>query len=256
MGAYNTETYEISPHFKYSIADNPSLDSLKQLANIDIKSETSEFSKAEYIIGFSHQLFTHNGDNEPSAADPLTILREAKEGQSFRCVEYSTLAMGLLWAYKIPARTIGLKTCDVEIRKYGAGHVVIEFWCKDYNKLVMCDVQAGIIPKHNEIPISAYELSNYLKFHETITFAPIEHSRFKQNSRYGDKKSYEEWIKDYLCFIDTPLDLTFDIKDRRKQQIVMLVPLDKKYPKSFQGLFDMNALYTHSVKDFYPELHI
>lgn len=256
MSNYNTETYEINPHFKYSIADNSSLARLRQLADINIGSGTSEFHNAEAIVGYVHQLFAHDGDNEPSSADPLTILSEAKAGQSFRCVEYSILAVGLLWAHRIPARTIGLKTSDVETRKYGAGHVVIEFWSVDYNKWAMCDVQAGIIPTYDKIPISAYELASYLQSNEDVIFSPIKYSRFKQNARYGDKESYKEWIKEYLCFIDTPLDLTLDNGDRRKQQIVMLVPNDKKYPISFQGLFDMNALYTHSVKDFYPVIQM
>ncbi len=256
MSNYNTETYEIKPQFKYSVAVNSSLSRLKQLADIDIGSETSEFHKAKAIIGYAHQLFTHDGDNEPSSADPLTILREAKAGQSFRCVEYSTLAVGLLWAHEIPARTIGLKTSDVETRQFEAGHVVIEFWSKDYKKWVMCDVQTGIMPTHNEVPLSAYELASYLQAHESIVFMPINRSKLKQDTGFGDNGSYEEWIKEYLCFIDTPLDMTFDNKDRRNQQIVMLVPNDGKYPRSFQGLFDMNALYTHSVKDFYPYQHI
>src|SRR3712207_6273925 len=112
MQKYNTDTSEVDFHFKYPIANDPHLVALKNLADIKLDTNNGELKNAKVIIGYAHNLFTHDGDNVPSAANPLTILKEAQAGKSFRCVEYSILATGLLWAYGIPARTIGLKTRD------------------------------------------------------------------------------------------------------------------------------------------------
>ncbi len=254
MEKYNTETIETDFQFQYPIKDDPILIDLKRVAGVQVDSAKSELQNIKDIIGYAHRLFTHNGDSTPSLNDPLTILKEAKAGQSFRCVEYSTLATGLLWANGIPARTVGLKTSDVETREYGAGHVVIEFWSSEFEKWVMCDVQAGIIPQYEDNLLSAYELNQKLGQNDSITYVPVTGSRFSADKPYDDRPNYSDWIREYLYFIDTPVRLTLGNEDKRAQQIAMLVPLGVKPPKMFQGMFEMNAVYTHSVLDFYPKI--
>lgn len=254
MNINNSETKQNFPRFNYPIAHDPMLPVLKKTANIELNESNSEIDNAKIIIGFAHSVFSHNGDNTPSASDPLTILNEAKTGQSFRCVEYSVLAAGLLWANGVPARTIGLKTSDVETRKYGAGHVVIEFWSKQFNKWIMADVQTGLIPGFHHQPLSAFELSKKLKENENVDYIPVPGAKLSANSSYSGKPSYSEWIKEYLYFIDTPIHLTLNDEGRRLQQIAMLVPEGVKPPKKFQGMFEMNAVYTHNASDFYPNL--
>ncbi len=237
--------------FEYPIQGSPILSELKHLSGIELNSEKSELENAKDIIGYAHSLFTHDGDNNPSSADPLTILKEALAGQSFRCVEYSTLATGLLWANGIPARTIGLKTSDVETREYGAGHVVIEFWSDDLNKWVMSDVQAGLIAESENVPLSAYELRQHLDSGKPVNYIPVTGSKFVPNDPFGERPSYSDWIHEYLYFIDTPTSLTLGNEDKSKEQIAMLIPEGTQPPKTFQGMFEMNALYTHKPQDFY-----
>lgn len=238
-------------HFEYPIRNNPLLAELKDVYGHDIDPTKSEFENAKDIIGYAHGLFTHDGDNTPSSADPLTILKEAQAGQSFRCVEYSTLATGLFWANGIPARTIGLKTRDVETREYGAGHVVIEFWSKELNKWVMSDVQVGAIPASENTPLSALELKQKLEQNEQVSYLPVANSKFDANSSFGEKPSYSDWVKEYLYFIDTPVSLTLGDEDKSKQLIAMLVPTEANNPKMFQAMFTMNAIYLNSPSDFY-----
>lgn len=226
---------------------------LKTLAEIKPDHTNSEIENAKAIIGYAHSLFAHNGDNMPSASDPLTILKEAQKGQSFRCVEYSILAAGLLWAHGIPARTIGLKTSDVETREYGAGHVVIEFWSRDLDKWVMSDVQAGLIVEYEDLPLSAYELKQCLDDKKPPNYIAVPHSSFNPDALYDGKPDYSDWIYEYLYYIDTPVSLTLGNEDRRKQRIVMLVPEGSPLPKTFQGMFEINAQYTHSSKNFYAK---
>jgi hypothetical protein len=251
MAQLNPEKNEIDVHFQYPIEHDPLLTELRRLASIKLDANASELENAKNIIGYAHGLFAHDGNNTPSLADPLTILKEAQAGQSFRCVEYSTLAAGLLWANGIPARTLGLKTSDVETREYGAGHVVIEFWSKDFNKWIMSDVQAGLIAEHDNIPLTTYELKQNLDNEKPVEYISVTGSRFVPGAPYDEEPSYSNWIHPYLYFIDTPASLTLGNEDKSKRQIVMLIPSGVKPPEMFQGMFKMNALYIDKPQAFY-----
>lgn len=249
---YNTATHESPINFSYPSKDDAKFAELKNLTQITYEPGIISMEKAKHIIGYAHGLFTHNGDNEPTASDPLTILKEAQAGQSFRCVEYCILAAALLYAHGITARLIGLKTSDVEFRKYGAGHVVIEYWDTFLQKWLMCDVQAGIFPTSHEAPLSAFEFGEKIKLNQKLEYMVVKRSRFASDGKYANLHDYIDWVREYMYFYDTPIEMTFQNIDRTAQPIAMLVPVGVKPPILFQGLFDMNATYTHSVKDFYP----
>jgi len=254
MPTYNKTTSEINFNFKYPDTNNSSLFSeLRNIANITFSPGSEELARTKAIVGYAHALFTHNGDNKPSSIDPITIIKEAQTGMSFRCVEYCLLANALLWSYGIRSRVVGLKTSDVETRQYGAGHVVIEFWNSEQLKWVMCDVQAGIIPKLEDVLLSSLELAENIT-NTLLNYIPVINSRFSQDGTFKDLASYKNWISKYLYFFDTATNTTFANIDRRKEEIAMLVPLEVSPPKLFQGMFTMNAIYTHSTLDFYPKL--
>jgi hypothetical protein len=255
MPTYNKDTPEVTVNFKYPAinSNSPVLSELRNVANIKFSPDTGELERAKVIIGFAHGLFAHNGNNEPSSIDPIAIIKKARAGKPFRCVEYCLLANALLWAYGISSRIIGLKTSDVETRKYGAGHVVIEFWSNEMQKWVMCDVQAGIILKLKNILLSSLELGENIN-NQSLNYVTIVNSRFSHDGMFKDLVSYKDWIREYLYFFDTPIETTFANTDRRKQRIIMLVPQEVIPPKSFQGMFIMNVIYTYSALDFYPKL--
>lgn len=254
MVSYNGETEGINFHFTYPDPADPLLAELKRMASITVDPAKSDLITIKTIAGYVHALFTHDGNNSPSAFDPLTILKEAQAGQAFSCFEYSILANGLLWAYGIPARTVGLKTRDVEAREYGAGHAVIEFWSRESSKWVMCDVQAGIIAKSSEKLLSAFELGQAISQVNALDYVAVANSRFNPKTKYHKASNYASWILEYLYFIDTPINLVLSVENPGAQQIAMLVPMGAANPKSFQKMFEMNAIYTHSVLDFYPTM--
>ncbi len=245
MPQYDTESKD-ELNFRYPDTNNPILSKLRETAELKLDTNLSGLEKVRTILGYAHNLFTHNGDNQPPATDPLTILLEAQAGRQFRCVEYSILGAALLWAYGIPARTLGLKTRDVETREYGAGHVVVEHWSREYHKWIMCDVQVGVIPTSEETLLSAFELGEKIEQNLPVEYIPVEGSRF-----HGDIQAYVQWVEEYLYFFDTMTTLTFDPIDQQKEEITMLVPLGVVPPKMFQGMFEMNAVYTNSIESFY-----
>lgn len=252
MQKYITDKTEIHFDFQYPDMNDQIFSELKNITNIDFGIETNELEKVKIVIGYVHNLFSHDGNNIPSSFDPITIINEAKQGKSFRCVEYSYLTTALLWTYKIPARIVGLKTQDMSTREAGAGHVVVEFWSNEFEKWIMCDVQAGVILKSNNVFLSDFELGEKINQNENIEFVLVNNSRFSINS---DSRKYIDWIKEYLYFFDTPIKITFSEKlteeDRLKEQKAMLIPLEVEPPKVFQKIFPINAIYTHSILDFY-----
>jgi len=254
MQKYITNKSEIDFTFQYPDTNDDIFTELKNITQIKFGIGINELEKVKVIAGYTHNFFSHDGNKIPSLFDPITIINEAKQGKSFRCVEYSYLTTALLWTYNIPARIVGLKTQDMSTRETGAGHVVIEFWSTKFQKWIMCDVQAGVIPKSENVFLSTFEFSEKINQNKDIEFVLVNNSQF---SLQNYSKKYVDWIKEYLYFFDTPLKIIFSEKlteeDRLKEQKVMLVPLGIESPKVFQKIIPINAIYTHSVLDFYKK---
>lgn len=254
MQKYIIDKPEIDFNFQYPNTNDHIFTELKNITKIDFNIETNELDKVKIIAGYVHNLFSHNGNNKPSSLNPIEIINEARQGKSFRCVEYSYLTTALLWAHNIRARIIGLKTEDMSIRESSAGHVVVEFWNTEFKKWIMIDVQEGVIPKSENILLSAFEFGEKIDKNLAINFITVINSRFSTIKDIGE---YINWIRQYLYFFDTPIKNIFSEKlteeDRLKEQKIMLIPIDIEPPKVFQKISPINAIYTHSVLDFYKK---
>jgi len=240
--------------FRYPDFDDHKLAEIKQLSGIDISDCTHDLSKARIITEYVHALFDHDGDNQPSSFDAMTVLKEAKAGAKFRCVEYSFLAVWLLLAHGIYARVVGLKTEDVETREYGAGHVVIEYWDVEASTWIMCDVQAGLMfTDDNHRHLSAYELRGYLGEGKTPLYMPVEQSHAGREGVFGrHNQDYSKWVNEYLYFIDTFIYTKLSyLNGLAPEKIAMLVPDGAANPIMFQNAFEMNALYVDSPEQLY-----
>ena len=216
-----------------------------------IKDCKTDLEKLQAITNWTNSQWSHNGINQPTKSDALTILKEAKEGKQFRCVEYGVVLSSALSSIGIKSRVIALKTQDVESVKYGAGHVLAEAYLSDISKWVMADGQFNIIPSLNNVPLNCVEFQNSI----------IKGENFDLIDKDGkvDKKrrnQYLDFIPQYLYYFDTRFDnrqglindhLAVDGKAK-----LMLTPLGSKSPTIFQvtGKIDY-CLYTNSTNDFY-----
>ncbi|MEO8862726.1 MAG: transglutaminase-like domain-containing protein [Candidatus Saccharimonadales bacterium] len=215
------------------------LDILKDLARLEFTTGSPSLEVALGAAQFVESAFTHNGDNQPSHSDPVSILKEAQAGAKFRCVEYSHLAAWLMVAYGVEARTVNIMTKDVETQEYGAGHVVVEFYGGERHGWVMADIQAGAVAR------CADKLQSSLELRESINDAAIENfdgSEFVESEGMfnGD---YKEWLKPYLYFIDRPQELNFEYTTDSGPHF-MLVPTGDKPPKYFQQAHKLNLIVT------------
>jgi hypothetical protein len=253
---YDTNIINNDLVFKYPDTLNNSY--LRQLKNDYhllklIENKIEDIDKVLSVLNWTHNQWRHNGSNEPSKNDALTILKEARGGKKFRCVEYGIVASTALQSLNFKARVLGLKTADVETKKYGAGHVLAEVWMPQFNKWVLIDGQFNLMPILENVPLNAVE------FQQAIS----ENKNYKLIDINGEvsmkrRKSYLSFIFDYLYYIDTKFDNRSAPSNERilyeGKSSLLLVPLGAKNPSIFQIKYPLDYMvYTNSINDFYQK---
>jgi hypothetical protein len=238
--------------FRYET--DPEKESLKKLRTeyqLDkvVAGAKNDTEKALKMMNWVHQQWKHNGSNQPSKPDALTILQEARDGKQFRCVEYGIVTTACLNAVGLKSRVLGLKTKDVETTASGAGHVVLETYLNDLGKWVILDSQWDAMPVLKGKPLNAVEFQEALR----NDFKKLE----IQSLSGTNKQSYANWILPYLYYFDTKFDNREEVENREQvngKKGVMLVPLGAKNPTVFQQQSPITyCIYTNSVADFYAK---
>lgn len=230
--------------------NNDYLDMLRTKFPADslVKGVKTSAEKALRILHWVHTRWQHNGDNEPSRNDAVSILEEAGQGKNFRCVEYGIVATACLNAAGLKARTLGLMTKEVETTKYGAGHVLLEVYLDDPGKWALLDGQWDVMPALNNIPLNAVEFQKAI----AENFNELE----IRTSSALSKRAYVDWIYPYLYYFTISFDnresADMPNKEIKGKSSLMLVPSGAKEPTFFQVENKIDyCLYTHSLNDFY-----
>lgn len=213
-------------------------------------SNMTELEKVQTLTNWTHSRWQHSGNNLPSKADALTILKEAEQGKKFRCVEYGIVNASVLNAVGLKSRTIGLKAKDIETIKYAGGHVASEIYLPSFNKWIFADAQFNIIPFINDTPLNAVEFQN----------AIIENRaelNLKRNGLIVDSKEkniYLKFIAKYLFYFDINFDNRIGETDQHRYNgfyKLMLIPIGKTAPETFQRDTKIKVVYTNSIDAFY-----
>lgn len=234
-------------------ANSPDLARLRNTYQLDtvVSGKSTEFDKQLALLAWTNSRWEHNGTNTPSSSNTFTILEEAQQGKKFRCVEYGIVLKSVLAAYGYPARTLGLKTRDVERTRIGAGHVLTEVWSETFQKWYLLDGQFNVVVVKNGIPLNAVEIQKALIEKESISFVDSKGEIDAQR-----RKKYLKFIPHYLYYFDFKFDqrdLPYaELMKVNEKGVLMLVPLGAKNPTIFQRKYPMNYLiYTNSLADFY-----
>lgn len=243
---FDKESSEEQYEFKWSKETEPYLKQLKSEFELGqrVKYGRDDLDKVLIITHWVHNLWKHDGSNAPKDNDPISILREVQLGQRFRCVEYAVVINGCLNAVGIPSRVVGLKTEDVETRKSGAGHVVVEAYIEKLDKWVMIDGQWNAIVTIDGMPLNSVELQEAI--------AENRSSIEMLSSSEASVDKYLNWIDEYLYYFDVHLDNR--VGSRSSYTRLMLVPEGATEPKVFQRKWPMDdMIYTNSLKAFYTK---
>ena len=221
------------------------------------KEAKTDLEKIFIVLNWTNSRWEHSGSNTPKKSDAFTILEEAKQGKNFRCVEYGIVAATALNSIGIPARTLGLKTKDVEKTRHSAGHVVTEVYLNDFEKWVFIDGQFNLIPFLDSLPLNAVEFQKAIFFNKE----KIQLHSLKKVADKKDKERYIKWLGPYLYYFDASFDNRKDYEISRikcnDKSSLMLVPIGAETPQVFQRKYPMDYLiYTNSYTDFYKKPNI
>ena len=90
--------------------DNPYLLKLRKEYNLDsiISGAKNDIEKSCKLMRWVHDRWKHNGNNTPQNHDALSILKEAKNGKKFRCVEYAIVLSACLNSIGLKSRRLAL----------------------------------------------------------------------------------------------------------------------------------------------------
>jgi len=246
-----------NPLYEFFYSDtleNAYLREMRKTYNLEglVSGPMNELDKIVNILDWASKQWEHNGSNTPTKQDALTILKEAQEGKQFRCVEYGIVATSALNSIGIPARTLGLKTRDVEKVMRGAGHVVSEVYSKEHGKWIFIDPQFNIMPTLNGTPLNGVE------FQKAIFDKNVNLRLTNKAGELSDKdsRSYIKWIGKYLFYFDVLFDQktlnSSKFKSINGMTKITLVPVGHKEPRIFQRNSKINySYYTNSLNDFY-----
>jgi hypothetical protein len=213
-----------------SSIDWPMLDTLRAeygLENV-VRGAATDLDRVRRISAWTRSRWRHNGSNQPSKNDPLTILSEAAGGRRFRCVEYSEVLAGALSSLGVPARVLGLQRVDIETARSGAGHVAAEAWLADQGRWVLVDGQWDVIPFSAGKPLNAVELAAAL--------ANDDPGLTLESFSGASTGRFARWIRPYLFyFVAHPRRWTTGAPSNFRD--VMLAPDAAPFPKVFQRRF-------------------
>ena len=240
---------ESSP-FLYHSTEDPGPAQLRIEYSIDdlIGGIEDEFERVAVLAGWVNSKWSHSGASIPSSANPLEILREAAEGASFRCVEYSVVMVGAAQAAGMPARVVGLKTRWADTARSSAGHVVAEVWLEGLEKWVVADPQFGYVFSADGVPLNAVELG------EVLAGGPgaVEISSVDGPVGWFRKFRYVLFVGPYLFHFDSLYDQRLFLPEyERISGGMMLLPDGVPDLKVFQKQHHLNFDYTSSVDNFY-----
>ncbi|MBL8015980.1 MAG: transglutaminase domain-containing protein [Ignavibacteria bacterium] len=226
---------------------------LRELISIDsfvsnIDDAQPDMSTACTLCNYVSKLWVHDGKNVPDKADPLYILTEVKRGKRFRCVEYSILLNGFLKALGIPSRVVSLKTSDAQTRKTGAGHVVVEFFCRSFKKWILADPQVSFIPIFENTPLNAVELQNHITENKNILNAIYTYTEAKEPDVMSSNYEYFEFVYQYLYYFS----FLIDYHNNKDITHLMLMPKEACLPVVFQITNKITGhIGTNSLSEFY-----
>jgi hypothetical protein len=250
-------TANADPTYQFYFSDtlgNKYLRELRQGYKIDSLTDTSgtEFEKVKIILDWANQQWEHNGSNNPSNPDALTILKEAHDGKKFRCVEYGIVTSSALNSIGMNSRVLGLKTRDVEKVKLGAGHVVSEVYLTNLNKWVFIDPQFNVIPTMDGKPLNAVEFQNAIV--NNLDNLKLINLHGEISTEISD--NYIDWVAKYLFYFDVLFDQRVgkEINYKRINGMtkITLVPIGENEPRVFQRRSKIDfSYYTNSLNDFY-----
>lgn len=220
----------------------PQLILMRQEFEIDsvVAGAKNDYERLRRLTSWVSRQWKHSSNQSASNPDPLTILREARQGGRFICLNYAIVLAAAASAYGMPSRVLGMLPSDIETRS--EAHSVAEVWIPQLEKWVLADAQWGAIAELNGTPLNAVELQRAIVEQKPIKCAVGE-------------TDCKKWIRFILpnMFYFKIVDDNRSFQSRWTRQLV-LVPKGAQEPRKFAGggewVFS-NSVYISDPDIFY-----
>jgi hypothetical protein len=237
--------------------DEPNQPKLKQLrdeyrlAEV-IAGKKTEFDKQIALMTWVHGRWSHDGWNEASDGDALTILKGAAAGKHFRCVEYSITVAQVLQAMGFPGRRIGLRRDGVSYG-IGKGHVVSEVWNNEMGKWILLDGQNNATWWDGDQVLDASEVRERFLAGKAGRLRMVHHGS-PWMAKWDPELNRREWIV-YFHHLSYNLNNNIFTRDKRNRDVDLIRP-GERHELLFQGYPQEGHAQAHDRAQIYPRLNL
>jgi hypothetical protein len=225
--------------------DSNKYEDLRNYILDDLTINTTDETKIFFtLMQYVSKQWPHDGWNAaPDDMTSLQIIKNAKNGERYRCVEYGKVLNDILISFGYVARTVGVKNVDAAYGGAGMGHVATEVWSNKLNKWIFLDPQFNIYAKFRGELLNIYdiyELSNMNQF-KNIEFTHID----SETGNTTIDKKYGKFLENYLGYIDIQqvdegVDYSFILKMQVRSNFL-----------TFQAFPSGKSIFTDKKEDFY-----
>ena len=154
---------QINDHFYYlplpSSLNKPEFQNLKQFVHQEYgENALTEPLNFLRIMDWVSSRWVHDGSISSSTMNSLEILKAAKSGRNFSCIEYAKVMSDILTAHGYISRVVGITTSNIAYGSIGEGHAVSEVWSNTLRKWIFIDPQFSIHAKYKGQFLNFYEM--------------------------------------------------------------------------------------------------
>ncbi len=202
------------------------------------------------VLGWVSKQWKHHGLNDPGKeTSSLEILKRAKNGERFRCVEYGKVTSDILLSYGITSRKVSLRTENFDYGGVSMGHVATEVWSNGLEKWIFIDPQFGAYFIGEGVPLNFYELYKFYctkgSLNELKLIADSNNIDKTSEEKSKFKQEYIDFLTNYFGYIAS--DFSSDFFNYN----VYLKLNGKRDAMTFQGLALEDVSYTSDVEELY-----
>lgn len=248
---------QINDHFYYlplpTSLNKPEFQNLKHF----VLTEYGENALTEplnflHIMDWVSSRWVHDGSISSSTMNSLEILKAAKSGRNFSCIEYAKVMADILTALGYISRVVGITTSNIAYGSIGEGHAVSEVWSNTLKKWIFIDPQFSIHAKYKGQFLNFYEMYELKKKgkYQDIEFEVSEsYCRVNRRDRKDIIKEYKEFLSQYFSYM--MIDI---LKDG--ESILLIYGLDGKDQfLTSQGGNGKKSIFTDNIHDMYFDLN-
>jgi len=248
---------QINDHFYYlplpSSLNKPEFQNLKQFVHQEYgENALTEPLNFLRIMDWVSSRWVHDGSISSSTMNSLEILKAAKSGRNFSCIEYAKVMSDILTALGYISRVVGITTSNIAYGSIGEGHAVSEVWSNTLRKWIFIDPQFSIHARYKGQFLNFYEMYDLKKrgkYNDIEFDVSDSYCRVNRRNRKDILMEYKAFLSRYFSYM--MIDIVKDGKS-----ILLIYGLDGKDQfLTSQGGNGKTSIFTDNIHDMYFDLN-